>query len=99
MLPLFFVRRIIRKSDYSICYFHIEDLLQERWGVLSKEEYENYYKEKGTIKNRYVRYVKTNLGKEKAFRKLMLLIASDDFVNLDMADKIINWEKAPTVFL
>lgn len=97
--PLGFVRGRMAKSDYTMCYFHINDLLPEKGGVPSKEEYESYYKEPGTMKNRYMRYIKTNLGKKSAFNKLKKLIFAEDFINIEQADKSIDWNSAPVVNL
>lgn len=97
--PLGFVEKEMRKSQYSMCYFHIGDLVPESAKVKTKEEYETYYKEPGTMKARYVRYMKTNLGKKNAFHKMMRLIDDKDFVNLQQADEAINWKAAPVVTL
>lgn len=97
--PLGFVKSRMAKVDYTMCYFHIGDLLPESSGVPTKEKYEAYYKEPGTLKNRYMRFVKGNLGKKKAFDKMSKLIASEKFVNLDIADKMMDWETAKTVVL
>ena len=97
--PLRFVEKEIRKSSYAMCYFHIGDLYPEKGGVPTKEQYERYYNEPGTIKARYVRYIKTNLGKKKAFTKLLRLIDAERFVSLKHADTLIDWESAPIVKL
>ena len=91
--PLGFVKNKMAKADYTMCYFHIGDLLPETSGVPTKERYEAYYKEPGTLKNRYMRFVKGNLGKKGAFDKMSKLIASEKFVNLEQADKMIDWER------
>lgn len=97
--PLGFVKREMAKSDYTMTYFHIGDLVPESSGVKSKEEYERYFKEPGTLKNRYVRYVKTNFGKKGALAKLMELIATEEFVNIEQADSAIDWNKVQPVVL
>lgn len=97
--PLSFVKKEMTKVDYAMFYFHIGDLIPEKDGLMSKEAFEKYYKIPGTLKNRYMRYIKTNLGKKKAFGKLMELIATEDFVNLEQADNMIDWEQAPSVIL
>lgn len=97
--PLDFVRGRMAKSDYTMCYFHINDLLPQNGGVPSKAEYEEYYKEPGTMKNRYMRYFKTNLGKKGAFDKMQKLIFATNFENLDQANKSIDWNIAPVVEL
>ncbi len=85
------------KNSYNMCYFHIADLLVENNGVMSKGDYENYFKEPGTLINRYKRYVKSNLGKAGAFEKMTALISSTDFINVETADRLIDWEIAAVV--
>jgi polysaccharide deacetylase family protein (PEP-CTERM system associated) len=97
--PLNYIRREMSKSDYNMTYFHIGDLVPESSGVAGKGEYERYYKEPGTLKNRYMRYIKTNLGKKKAFDKLMKLLELESFVSLEQADAMMNWSEAPSVVL
>lgn len=97
--PLGFVEKEMRKNPYAMCYFHIGDLVPESSKVKTKEEYEAYYKEPGTLKARYVRYMKTNLGKKNAFSKMMRLIDEMDFVNLQQAEEAIDWTTAPIVTL
>lgn len=97
--PIDFVRKEMKKTDYSMSYFHIGDIVPESSGLMRKEVFEDYYKIPGTLKNRCVRYVKTNLGKKKAFGKLMKLIDSEIFINIEQADKMIDWEHAPSVVL
>ena len=97
--PLNFVRGRMAKSDYAMCYFHINDLLPEKGGVPSKAEYEEYYKEPGTLKNRYLRYIKTNLGKKGAWGKLEKLIQSEDFINIEQSSALIEWADAKVIDL
>lgn len=97
--PLGFVEKRMKNSQYAMCYFHIGDLLPEVGGVLSKSAYEAYFKEPCTFKNRYVRYLKTNLGKKNAFEKMMKLIDVMDYVGLQQADEVIDWNSAPVVKL
>lgn len=78
-----------------MCYFHIGDLLPETSGVMSKEDYEEYFKEKGTILNRYKRYFKSNFGKKNAWNKLERLIKTHKFINLEQANATIDWSKCP----
>lgn len=97
--PLGFVKSRMAKTEYTMCYFHIGDLLPEKNAIKSKETYEAYFKEPGTLKNRYVRYIKGNLGKKGAWSKLEKLILSESFVDLEQADRVIDWGKAKTVKL
>lgn len=95
--PLSFVKKEMTKSKYTMCYFHIGDLVPESNGIMSKEKYEAYFKEPGTLKARYVRYLKSNLGKKNAFGKMMKLIDEMNFVGLQQADEAIDWDVAPVV--
>lgn len=97
--PLGFVEKQMNKSTYAMCYFHIGDLISESQGVMSKAAYEAYFKEPGTHKARYMRYLKSNLGKKNAFSKMMRLIDDTDFVNLQQANEAIDWATAPVVTL
>lgn len=97
--PLGFVKKEMARTDYAMCYFHIDDLLPESNGVMSREAYEAYFKESGTIKARYIRYLKSNLGKKGAMRKIMKLIESQDFVNVAQACEKIEWEKVALIQL
>ena len=97
--PLGFVRNTMNKSDYAMTYFHIRDLIVESKHVMTKERYETVFKEKGTLKARYMRYFKSSIGKKQAMSKLMKLIEQVDFINLAEADKALDWEKAPVVDL
>lgn len=97
--PLGFVKGRMRKAEYTMCYFHIGDLVKELSKVPSKEEYESYFKEPGTMKARYMRYFKSNFGKKGAWEKMERLIKSEQFYNMQNSDELINWEKAPVVKL
>lgn len=97
ILPWGFVKRQMTNSNYNMAYFHIEDILPENAEMKSSKEYEAYYKESGTLIDRYVRYLKVNLGKKGAMTKLMKLIDLENFINLAQADEIIDWEKTPIV--
>lgn len=97
--PLGFIQKEMKRADYAMTYFHINDLVQEMNGVMTKEAYESYFKEPGTLLNRYKRYVKSNLGKKSAFDKLIKLINTTDFVNLEEADSQIDWNVQPLVNL
>ena len=91
--PLWYVKKTMDKAEYAMTYFHINDLIQETNGLMKREDYENYFKEPGTLINRYKRYVKSNLGKKTAFDRLIKLIRSTGFVNLEQADAMIDWSR------
>lgn len=95
--PLWYVEKEIKKSLYAMCYFHIGDLMPEMLRVQTRAEYENYFKEKGTLKARYMRFVKANFGKKKALSKVMKLIEDVDFININQADTEIDWDNIEIV--
>lgn len=97
--PLWFVKREINRNDYAMCYFHIDDLIAETSKVMSREEYEDYFKERGTLLARYKRYFKSNFGKKRAWNKMESLIKTTPFVSLNQADPKINWHTAPSINL
>lgn len=90
--PLWFIKSEIAKSNYAMCYFHLADLIFENSRVKTRKEYEEYFKENGFLLNRYKRYIKSNLGKKSAYKKMLSLITSTSFVSLVQADEMIDWQ-------
>ena len=99
LIPLMFQKHFIEKMDYVMFYFHINDLIEESSKFMSKEEFEEYFKASGTFKNRLSRYIKTNIGKGSAKKKLDALLNQYEFVNIEKAGEIISWEKQPQIKL
>lgn len=97
--PLGFVEHEMKKNSYVMCYFHIGDLMPEFSRVMSKKAYEDYFKEPGTLKSRYVHYIKNNLGKKNALHKLMHLIDETMFIDLRQADSKMAWNSSAIVRL
>ena len=95
--PMNFVKSRMNNSNYCMCYFHIGDLLPETKGVYSRKDYETYFKEPGTLKNRYTRFFKANFGKKNAWNKLDILIRENDFEGLGEAEKAIDWNFVPLI--
>lgn len=83
LLPFGFVKKRVESSDYTMCYFHIEDIMTEKSALRSKSEYEEYFKEPGTLKNRYMRYFKSNIGRRNALRHLDTLLRSFTFCSIE----------------
>lgn len=99
LFPLWYVLKTIKKSDYVMTYFHIGDLLPSSNKIMSRIDYEIYFKEKGTIFNRYKRFLKSNIGRNNAFEKMSKLITHTKMINIDQAIHQIQWEKTDKVFL
>ncbi len=97
--PLSFIRKQLKQQSYSMTYFHIGDLIVDMKRVMTREEYEEYFKESGSLINRYKRYVKSNLGTKGALNKLTQLIETEKFIDLEEADKRIDWGEVPKIEL
>lgn len=91
LFPYCFVRNKIKSSEYAITYFHIGDLIHNNDGIMSRVDYEIYFKEVGSFLNRLKRYFKSNIGTKYAFDKLSRLINDCDFISIEKADGIIDW--------
>ena len=99
LLPYWLVNRTMTERDYNICYFHLNDLIQEKKKMMSKVAYEEYFKEPGTLKNRLLRYAKSNVGTGDAFGKLQRLLSEHLFVSILEADRMIDWGNVKTIIL
>lgn len=97
MLPYGFVRRTMGHRDYNICYFHLNDLIDQRIQMKSRKEYEEYFNEPGTLKNRLVRYAKSNIGTGDGYGKLVRLLGDMQFTSL--RDAAIDWDVVTKVSL
>ena len=99
LFPYWLVRKTMNSSEYAMTYFHINDLITEPNKLMSREAYESYFKEKGTLLNRYKRFIKSNIGTGDAMAKLIRLLSNNDFVNLAAANQQIDWSNTPIVQL
>tara|TARA_R110001606_G_scaffold24223_3_gene80425 strand:- start:3619 stop:4497 length:879 start_codon:yes stop_codon:yes gene_type:complete len=97
--PLSYIKKQMRLQNYTMTYFHIGDLITEKKSILTKEEFEKYFKEDGSFLNRYKRYIKSNLGTKSAYNKLSELIRAKEFINLNQADAKIDWNLTPKIKL
>jgi len=95
--PLSYIRHKMKTTNYTMTYFHIGDFISEQKKMMTRQEYEIYFKEKGTLINRYKRYIKSNLGTVSAFDKLKSLFKSTEFMSLRQADKLIEWDKTEKI--
>ena len=80
-------------------YFHLNDLIQAPWKLMSKDRYEEYFKESGTLKNRILRMVKGNISVGNTFDKLSKFIRTGEFINIQAAIEKINWANTPIIQL
>lgn len=82
LLPSGFVRGVMRKVPYVMCYFHIADLVDFHSRMMSREEYERYFKVAGTPLRRTLRYLKANIGRKRAYAGLCRLLDDFDFISV-----------------
>ncbi|MCM1139373.1 MAG: polysaccharide deacetylase family protein [Muribaculum sp.] len=87
LLPLWFVKSRLSANDYNMCYFHIGDLLTEKAKMMSRTAYEEYFKEPGSLKNRLMRYAKSNVGRGHALQNLEALLEAFPFTSIREARK------------
>lgn len=97
LMPLSFVLKQMKKSEYNMCYFHIEDLLIEKAPFMNKTEFEEYFKETGTLSKRISRYFKSNIGRTSALRNFDKLIESMPFFSIEYFLKINPISKVITI--
>ncbi len=97
--PYAYIKQQMNKRNYTMCYFHIGDLIYHNTGFMSRTEYENYFSENGSLINRSKRYIKSNLGKKQAFSKLEHLLNDYKFTNIKTANSLINWAESPKITL
>ncbi|MDD3738374.1 MAG: polysaccharide deacetylase family protein [Lentimicrobiaceae bacterium] len=97
--PLWLLKNKMKNNKYVMTYFHIGDLIHNKGGIMSKTDYETYFKEKGSFFNRLKRYAKSNIGTSNAFEKMTHLIKQFNFINLEKADSLIDWGSSECVIL
>lgn len=99
LLPYWLVSNAMRNRDYTIGYFHLNDLIHQKIAFKSKKEYEDYFKEPGTLMNRLVRYAKSNVAIGDAYGKLQHLLSEHLFLGIREADRMIEWSKMNAITL
>lgn len=99
LIPYWLISKTMKQRDYNICYFHLADLIPSHNKLMTKQAYEEYFKEPGTLKNRLVRHIKSNAGRGDVFGKLHKLLCENIFVNINNADKLIEWDKVNVIIL
>lgn len=97
--PYSFIEKEMMRASYSMTYFHLGDLLPVVSGVMSKEDYERYFEEPGTMKARYLRYLKFNVGVKGNKKKLFRMMSDFKFINVAEANNRIDWDNAPVVYV
>ena len=84
LLPYSFVKNCIKRSEHSICYFHIEDFLKnDTHKLMTRQEYEDYFKETGTLIKRISRHFKSNVGRGNSFNNFQKLLKDFHFTSIN----------------
>ena len=95
--PYWYLKHQMESRDYVIWYFHLFDLVSEQKKMLSKKQYEEYFKEPGTLLNRYKRYLKGSIGSGGAYDKMVKLLKAGEFINIQKAVETIDWNNVRNV--
>lgn len=99
LFPYDFIKKRMNASYYAISYFHIGDFLHYKGGLMSRADYEVYFKESGTHINRVKRYIKSRLGTKSAFDKMCKLIRDSKYTSMENADNLIDWKNNTKIAL
>lgn len=97
ILPYWLVKSKMKQRDYNISYFHLNDLVNQKFKLKSRKEYEDYFNEPGTLKNRLMRYFKSNIGNADGYGKLVKLMS--DFSFTSIRDCGFDWKNVNTIEL
>lgn len=99
ILPYPIIKECAKKSDYIMSYFHLNDLISEPMKLMSRQRYEEYFKEPGTLTNRISRMIKGAATIGNTYNKLTKLIQNNQFINIETAIAKTNWNKVPIKLL
>ena len=100
LIPYRLTSRMMSKRDYDICYFHLNDLIEKKSRkLMSRADYEEYFMQPGTLKNRLIRFFKSNVRTGDTYEKLSRLLLEHPFISIREADKMIEWDKMNTISL
>jgi polysaccharide deacetylase family protein (PEP-CTERM system associated) len=89
LFPYWKIKSLAKNSEYVMTYFHIKDFDKQRMRSYSSFEGESAI----------VRYIKEYYGLSGSFQKFCKFVSDFDFLNLEQADKLIDWNNQPVVNL
>lgn len=99
LIPYWLISKTMNRRDYDICYFHLNDLIAQKLKLMSRSDYEEYFMQPGTLKNRLIRFFKSNAKTGNTLEKLTRLLGNHQFVNLRESDKQIDWNSVEIINL
>jgi hypothetical protein len=89
LFPYFKIKSLVKTSDYVMTYFHIKDFDKKQ-----KRTHNSLAGESALS-----RYLKKYYGLKNSFSKFCQFISDFDFVSVEQADKIIDWNKQSSIKL
>ncbi|TKG95372.1 DUF3473 domain-containing protein [Puteibacter caeruleilacunae] len=87
LFPYSKINKIINRSDYVMTYFHLRDFDKEQERKTKLVDGENLI----------LRYFKNYYGLNSCFSKFEKLIRENEFVSLERADTMIDWNKTDII--
>tara|TARA_A100001035_G_C27739564_1_gene480831 strand:+ start:146 stop:1000 length:855 start_codon:yes stop_codon:yes gene_type:complete len=84
ILPYRFIKNFVKKSNYVMTYFHPRDFDKNQPIIKDLSIYRRY---------------KSYVGIKNSFQKLEKLLSEFEFIDLQEANKKIDWEKSPIITL
>lgn len=89
LFPYMKIKSLTRQEDYVMTYFHIKD-----FDYAQERIYRSFKGEAALL-----RYIKKYYGLKGCFSKFCRLVSEFDFVSVEQADKMINWDQQPLLKL
>lgn len=89
MFPYWKIKSLVRNNEYVMTYFHIKDF--------DKDQIRLYHSYRG--ESAPSRYIKNYYGLKNNFAKFCKLISDFDFVSVEQADKMMDWNVQPHIHL
>jgi polysaccharide deacetylase family protein (PEP-CTERM system associated) len=89
LFPYSKIKSLAKESDYVMTYFHIKDFDEKQ-----KRTYRSFEGEPALS-----RYIKKYYGLKNSFSKFCKFVSDFDFMSIEQADKIIDWNKQAQIKL
>ncbi len=89
LFPYIKIKSFVEQNDYVMTYFHIKD-----FDYAQKKTYRSFEGESALS-----RYIKKYYGLKNCFPKFCRLVSQFDFVSVEQADKLLDWNQQPCIKL
>lgn len=89
LFPYMKIKSFVEQNDYVMTYFHIKD-----FDYAQKKTYRSFEGESALS-----RYIKKYYGLKNCFPKFCRLVSQFDFVSVEQADKLLDWNQQPYIKL